>query len=151
LTQGKDYRDPRIAIKARVVATDLRRDLAILCLDRLPDEATGVELAEHAPKPGDTVYGVGNSGNTGKLPDQFVLWKQYQSKFTRSVFSTQPMRNTGHTMDSWAVEVESQLDPGDSGGPLVDAQGRLLGVVYGTDDNRGYAVAVDELRLLLAR
>jgi S1-C subfamily serine protease len=151
LTQGKDYQDPRIAIKARVVATDSRRDLAILRLEHVPADVRSVELVEDAPKPGDTLYGVGNSGNDGKLPEQFVLWKQYQSKFIRSVFSTQFIKNIGQTMDSWAVEVEGPLEPGDSGGPLVDGDGRLVGVVYCVDGNKGYAVDVGELRLLLDR
>src|SRR5262245_33309543 len=144
VSEAKDYNDPRFAIKARVVATDLRRDLAVLQLDQGPADVTSVELAEHAPKPGEMVYGVGNSGNTGKPIEQFVLWKQYQSKFTRSAFSTQPMKNTGQTMDSWAVEMDSPRDPGDSGGPVVDGQGRLVGIVYGTNDGKGYAVDIEE-------
>src|SRR5262245_17762697 len=151
VTEAKDYQDSRFAIKARVVATDLRRDLAVLQLDQGPADVTSVELAEHAPKPGEMVYGVGNSGNTGKPIEQFVLWKQYQSKFTRSAFSTQPMKNTGQTMDSWAVEMDSPRDPGDSGGPVVDGQGRLVGIVYGTNDGKGYAVDIEEVRMLLDR
>jgi len=149
VTEAKDYNDPRFAIKARVVATDLRRDLAVLRLEHVPADVTSVELAEHAPKPGDTVYGVGNSGNTGKPIEQFVFWKQYQSKFMRSAFTTQPMWNTGHTMDSWAMELDGPRDPGDSGGPLVDGQGRLVGIVYGTNDGKGYAVDIEEVRMLL--
>jgi hypothetical protein len=40
---------------------------------------------------------------------------------------------------------------GDSGGPLVDAEGRLVGVAFAEDKKNGFAVDVDEVRILLDR
>ncbi|MBI3411442.1 MAG: trypsin-like peptidase domain-containing protein [Planctomycetes bacterium] len=148
---AKEYLVRRSDMIARVVATDSRRDLAILRLDHIPSDVSALELAQDGPKPGQTVYGIGNTGNEGKALEQFSLWKAYESKVTRMVFSTQFMKNTGRTMDTWALELETPIHPGGSGGPLIDGDGKLVGMAYGAHEDKGYSVHFDELRMLLDR
>ncbi len=49
------------AIKAKLIASDSRRDLALLKLDRVPDEAISLGIAEKSAVPGQRVFSIGAS------------------------------------------------------------------------------------------
>jgi len=40
---------------------------ALIRIDRLPENATGLKLAESSPDPGDSVHSIGNPGKSGAL------------------------------------------------------------------------------------
>ena len=151
VTDAEAYLRAKTGIRARVLAVDGKRDLALLQLDRLPDGVAALPLADESPAPGQVVFGIGNSGNTGKPLGQGSCWKQYQGKVNRVAFSMMFLANVGQTMHSWTVEMAADVKPGDSGGPLVDDQGRLVGVVNAEDKDKGYAVDIEEVRLFLDR
>lgn len=53
------------------------------------------------------------------------------------------------TVEREVYTVRGQVRAGNSGGPLVDAQGRVLGVVFGaavTDDDTGYVLTLKEVQ-----
>jgi len=149
---ASDYLRGKSGITGRVVATDADRDLAVLQLDRVPAGVPAVELADRAPAPGTPVFAIGNSTGAAKTIAQAKLWNHYSSKVNRLAFSTQTLENDGNRqVHTWAIVLEDRVSPGDSGGPLVDAKGRLTGVVFAQDKDHGYAIDVEEVRLVLDR
>ena len=109
------------AVHGRVVHRDVRRDLALLRLDALPDHVQAIPLAAQSADPGDTVHSIGNSGvRRGRCG------------------ATPPGRCAGVPCPGppggRAAEGPHHRDPvahqrGDSGGPLVNDRGELVGVV----------------------
>lgn len=97
------------------------RDLALLKLDRLPEESDAVPLAEHRPSPGEPVYSVGNPRASDAL---FV----FSSGTVRQVYRRKFSYATGQQVDAEVVESQSPINPGDSGGPVVNGDGKLIGV-----------------------
>jgi tetratricopeptide (TPR) repeat protein len=98
------------------------RDLALLKLDRLPDECRAVPLADDSPSPGEPLYSVGNPGASHAL---FV----FSSGIVRQVYRRQFSYATGQAVDAQIIESQSPINPGDSGGPVVNGDGNLVGVV----------------------
>jgi S1-C subfamily serine protease len=121
----------RDGIKAKVIALDRKRDLALLQLDELPKEAEAIPLAPASPSPGQNVHSVGNPGDSGALwvytPGKVrqVYFKKWQAK----------LGNETATFEAEVVETDSAINPGDSGGPLVDDKGQLIGVTQGISLN----------------
>jgi S1-C subfamily serine protease len=128
------------AIQARVVASDFRRDLAILELESIPSGVKQISLADRSPKPGQTLHTIGNSGG-----DIGLLWRYIPGKVRQVGVTT---RTTGRCVGVRLVENTSSWNPGDSGGPVVDDRGVLVGLVsFGLDGNQlNYAIDIQEIR-----
>lgn len=100
-------------LKARVVARDTGRDLAVLRVDAVLEP---LEVASGAARPGQLVFAVGN-------PWGF-----------RGVVTAGIVHNAGHATGEGpalldgSIRADLDLAPGNSGGPLVDAAGRVLGI-----------------------
>lgn len=136
------------AVKAAVVARDVKRDLAIL-------KATGVK-AEVDPialdltfKPTETTpvftfgfpFGEALSRTKGN-PAISV---------GRGAISSLRLDENG---EEAAVQIDGALNPGNSGGPVVDAKGRLVGVAVATIRGAGIGFAIPPTvlqRLLVGR
>jgi S1-C subfamily serine protease len=146
-----EYIRGKTGIRAKVVATDANRDLALLQLDRLPEGVPSLEIAESAPGASTPVFAIGNSGNGSRQIATLTLWKQYRTKVTKLTYSQQTLENAGMTVHTWAIVLDDRVFPGDSGGPLVDAKGQLVGVLFCQDKEHGYAVDAEEVRLLLEK
>ncbi|CAM3807262.1 S1C family serine protease [Deinococcus frigens] len=124
---GKSYR-------ARVTAFDARADVALL-------EVQGrgpfpfLPLAARAPRVGETVLAVGNSGGDFLQPRRGKLLR----------LGASPGRAD---FPQGTLEMNAPLAPGDSGGPIIDSLGNAIGVVsYISVDSSGqtrrsYAVPV---------
>ncbi|CAM3990829.1 S1C family serine protease [Deinococcus marmoris] len=124
---GKSYR-------AKVTAFDARADVALL-------EVQGrgpfpfLPLAARAPRVGETVLAVGNSGGDFLQPRRGELLRLGASA-GRADFP------------QGTLEMNAPLAPGDSGGPIIDGLGNAIGVVsYISVDSSGitrrsYAVPV---------
>lgn len=106
----------RRALTAKPVWFDRKRDVALLKLSRVPKNTQAVRLAKESPKPGETIFAVGNSSlNLGGL---FGL----VAGTTRGVYAR-----------SWdgvtVIDSTIATNQGDSGGPVVNANGELVGIV----------------------
>ncbi|OLV15341.1 S1C family serine protease [Deinococcus marmoris] len=124
---GKSYR-------AKVTAFDARADVALL-------EVQGrgpfpfLPLVTRAPRVGETVLAVGNSGGDFLQPRRGKLLRLGASA-SRADFP------------QGTLEMNAPLAPGDSGGPIIDGLGNAIGVVsYISVDSSGitrrsYAVPV---------
>lgn len=118
----------RLAIPGEVVETDKQADLALIRLDRLPEGAIELPLAERSPEPGQPVHSIGNPGKSGALwvytPGKVrqVYTKRWKAKLDE---------RTILEFHAKVIETDSPTNPGDSGGPLVNDRAELVGVTQG--------------------
>lgn len=115
---------PNNGIPARVVATTVNEDLAVLQVDALPEGIEALPLAARSPEPGESVYSIGNPGASDALwvftvgQVRAVYQKRWKTGGDREVVWRQAR----------VVETSSPVNHGDSGGPLVNARGELVAV-----------------------
>lgn len=112
-------------IRGNVLLADQKRDLALVELTSLPEDAPAIELAEAGPGPGEMVHSIGNPSASG------VLWP-YTSGTVRSVYRKQ-FRTQAGEHDMRIVETQSPINPGDSGGPVVNGEGKLVAISQSLD------------------
>jgi predicted Zn finger-like uncharacterized protein len=108
----------------KVLDKDVRRDLALVQLDRVPDGIEALPVAKRSTGPGETVHSIGNPGSSGGL------WV-YTSGTVRQVYHYQWGTTDGGSHEAQIVETQNPTNHGDSGGPLVNARGELVGVTQG--------------------
>jgi S1-C subfamily serine protease len=141
----------RVAITGRVIATDPKRDLALIRLDTVPKDAKALPLAGRSPRPGETVHAIGNSG----VRDG-VLWR-YSKGEVRQVYRRKlRVDEDDRTFEVEARMVETQIpaNPGDSGGPVVNDRGELVGITQGGNLSSQlvtFAIDVSEVQTVVAR
>ncbi|MGI9515976.1 MAG: S1 family peptidase [Pirellulaceae bacterium] len=124
-----------LGIRAEVVATDKARDIAILKLDRIPEDIVAIEIGEPT-RPGQNVHSIGNPGASD------AMWIYTYGK-VRQNYYRKTRYDFGYTQMQM-LETDSPINPGDSGGPMVDDQGRLVGISQGlSNDSRLYSYGVD--------
>lgn len=126
-----------------VVYFDAAEDLAVIAVDEV----------DAAPLPLTTTLPVGASAVVQGYP--------YGGPFTQtpaqvlSVGSAAvPDIGAATTSLRSIYALAAGIEPGDSGGPLLDADGAVAGIVFAraqTDQNRGYAMTVEELMPVVAR
>jgi hypothetical protein len=144
-------RADRFAIPGRIVAVDKQADLALLQLDRLPDDVPAIPIAAASPAPGENVHAIGNTGKSG------ALWgyvKGTVRQVYRKKWKAQLDRTRVLTFEARVIETDSPTNPGDSGGPLLNDRGELVGVTQGGAVNAQLVstfVDVSEVKQLLNR
>lgn len=124
ITEGKYYeqRITELGIPAEVVKSEVKRDLTLLRLARLPDDAAALRLAGRSVSPGQVLHTIGGlpqgaQGMWTYCPGtvrqvSFMEW-QYKDKLPRGAD---------------VIESTMPINPGNSGGPVVDNRVRLVGV-----------------------
>lgn len=128
MASAKYYLGKTRTINGRVVAQDQARDLALIQLDGLPDDAKELKLAKDSARPGDDVHSIGNSGLASKAP---MLWR-YTRGNVRQVYTRKLKSGDGAT-DVQLVETQSPVNMGDSGGPVLNDHGEVVGVAAAYD------------------
>ncbi len=108
-------------IRAVVIDRDSRRDLALVQLDRLPDEMSALPLATKSPTPGEKVFSLGAwpFGSEG-------MWI-FTAGEVRSVYD----RTHANGYVCRIVETQLPTNQGNSGGPVINDKGELIAVVEG--------------------
>jgi hypothetical protein len=143
-------RSGRLGVPGEVVEIDKQADLALVRVDRVPDDAAEIAIGT-SPDPGQTVHSIGNPGRSGALwvytPGKVrqVYGKRWQAKLDE---------RTILTFDAKIIETDSPTNPGDSGGPLANDRGELIGVTQGGAlDAQALSTFVDisEVKRLLNR
>ena len=141
----------KLGITGEVVEVDKAADLALIRIDRIPEGAVELPIADESPDPGQTVHSIGNPGRSG------ALWVYTPGK-VRQVYSkswkAKLDEKTVHTFEAKVIETDSPTNPGDSGGPLVNDKGELIGVTEGgATDAQLLSLFVDlsEVKKLLRR
>jgi HEAT repeat protein len=107
-------------IRAKVVATEASRDLALIQLDSVPESALPVPISAMVASPGQNVHSIGNPASSK------AMWL-YTSGSIRQIYQKN-WRDAGGAREAWVVETQSPINPGDSGGPLVNDNCQLLGI-----------------------
>jgi hypothetical protein len=140
------YRTGGRRTTGRVIYSDVRRDLALVVLDSLPDGVTELELAENSPEPGDTVHAIG-------CPGQSIGMWVYGHGYVRTVAEIDLAGELLATRPTSVIETQLPLNAGDSGGPLVNYKGQLVGVNTGKAllaDLMSISMDVSEVKQFLA-
>jgi hypothetical protein len=105
-----------------VIYDSVRRDLAILQVEKLPAGIKALELATRPARPGQTVHLVGNSSEgLGAL-------FSYCQGYVRNVYYWQ---QRGANI----VTTQMPVNKGDSGGPMVNALGEVVGFCAQSTNN----------------
>ncbi len=131
----------------KIVGIDLNSDLAVVQVDRLPEGALPLPLAD--PKSlavGQTVVAIGNPfGLDGTL--------------TRGIISALGRTIPGLTTFNIpeAIQTDAPINPGNSGGPLLNLQGEVIGVnaqietggTSRTNTGVGFAIPVSVVQLVV--
>lgn len=138
------YAKERKPIRAEIVDTDPKRDLALLILDEIPDEAIALPLSSQPTRPGDQVHQLGNPGASD------AMWV-YTSGTVRQVYRTTAKYPEGLECDYLRVETQSPTNPGDSGGPVVNNAGEIVAINHASGGGilMTHFIDVRELKELL--
>lgn len=103
--------------EADVVGRDAFADLAVLRVDRTPEYADALPIAEDPPDPGQEVVAIGSPfGLEGTVTHGIV------SGVNRSMPT-----DRGYAVPD-VVQTDAPVNPGNSGGPLLDCDGAVVGV-----------------------
>ena len=125
LTDSWQYAKKLKAIKATIIDTDPARDLALLVLDEVPEDAVDLPLSDTPVHPGDRVHQLGNPSASD------AMWI-YTSGTVRQVYRTKVTLSNGQFCDYQRVETRSPTNPGDSGGPVVNDSGEIVAIHHAT-------------------
>jgi S1-C subfamily serine protease len=130
-------------VRAKVVATDERADLALVHVDR--GDLWPLQLGVSSSlRVGEPVIAIGNALS---LDGALTASSGIVSALDRTVTT-----EDGATYDH-LVQTDAAINPGDSGGPLLDAAGRVVGInVVAVEDaqNIGFAIPIDAASEVLA-
>jgi len=132
-------------ISATLVLSDPGRDLAVLKIDRVPENAVAIEFAEKGARPGQTIHSIGNPS----ISD--ALWV-YTYGTVRQVYRKKLKLSPGFTVTARIVETQSPINPGDSGGPIVNNKGELVAISQAFQPKGrliSYGIDVQEVRSVL--
>lgn len=135
LGDGEPIGSLKKAVRGRVIAKDVDRDLAVVSAPGLAGKPLQLFKGEDMYV-GETVYTVGNpEGQEG-------------------TFSSGMTSNFQMTKDplTFHVQFTVPVSPGSSGGPLVNSRGEVIGIIdtqLNVGQNLNFAVAAAHLRSLL--
>lgn len=129
---------------ARVVAIDVRQDLALLAIDPMPPSLKFEPVVLGKPKGGEDVYFFAFDDDS-----QFVRAAKIRRRLridTEDIYLREKVSRPG-------LEVELSVKVGNSGGPLVNKTGELVGLVWSTSRvvaDRSWATRAEAIESLVA-
>ena len=130
----------RYLTKGKVIAQNVKNDLAIVQLVQVPTTAREIKHnfsknVEDSMSQGDIVHILGNPGER--------LWNYTQGTFQRAL-------NTCGIPEGACLEITGDAEAGNSGGPILNSQGVLVGILTsGTDETWTGAVPTRNIKVLL--
>src|SRR5262245_12399772 len=88
VTATEEYlkRGADLIIRGKVIARDAKRDLALVQLEKLPQEVGVLKLAETSAAHDEAIMSIGNSGLAGVPIEKGTLWKMRTGKVTVKAF-----------------------------------------------------------------
>ena len=136
------------AISATLVASDPKKDLAIIQLESLPEGSRAISLAKAAAKPGQVVLAVcasfSSKGMWWSAPGSVsqVRPLQWQDK---SPFDNSQLQFQARVLECRFIPLPTQ-----PGGPLVNERGECVGMYWGTNPQHTFmGIEVSEIRTML--
>jgi putative serine protease PepD len=140
LLRGLDQLKKEHVVLATVIATDARRDLAILAVEKLPTSLRPVPLGESdGVEVGQDVVSIGHPRG--------LLWSYTEGVVSQVRPDYQWTYESGSKHQATVIQTQTPTHPGSSGGALFDGSGRVVGVNYGgKDPTLSFAISVGEVR-----
>jgi len=123
-----------IGVPCTIVRVDHLNDLA-LCRMEATADVKPLTLAPDSPKPGTTVYAIGNPRGLEKTISQ-GLFTGYRDVDGQRV-----------------VQISAAISPGSSGGPILNTAGQVVGVTVSSlqaGQNLNFAVPIEVVRAFIA-
>jgi serine protease Do len=119
----------RYPVKARVVGSDARTDIAVLKVERV-DEATNLAFgSSERTRIGEGVFTIGNPFGYGHTVTSGILSARN--------------RTIGQGPFDDFIQTDAAVNPGNSGGPLFNARGEVIGINTALlSDARGISFAI---------
>src|SRR5262249_36673345 len=128
-TDKKTYKDTAIAgkaIKAKVLHYDIKRDLALIQLEKIPAGTPAIPLAKNSPRQGTTAW---NIGRPGKVEQVFSITEgKVRSVGIENHLVSGPGGDDAFRVQCKMVTTTNPTNPGDSGGPLFNSKGHQVAV-----------------------
>lgn len=135
------------AVTGRVVARDKEKDLAVLRVTKLPEDARAISLAKEDPRPDDRLQVIGNPGINPNL------WRTALGAVSE-IGKLERTYPDGHKVSMTALYFYCDVTGGYSGGPVLDSNGRLVGICHANNFSEGglgsLAVLYREVKEILA-
>lgn len=135
------------AAAGRVIARDKVKDLAVLRVEKLPEETRSISLAKEDPQPNDMLQAIGNPGINPNL------WRSALGSLN-AIGQCQRTYEGGHRVNVMALFFYSDIVGGYSGGPVLDSNGRLVGICHAVKTAEGgidaTAIHYREIKAILA-
>ena len=141
---------------ARVVGVEAQKDIALVQVEGAGDSLPVVHLGNSgAAQQGDAVLAIGNAL---ALAGGETVTEGIVSALNRSLTATTDEGTTERL--SGLIQTDAPINPGNSGGPLVNASGQVVAMntAVATSSqgnapaqNVGFAIAVDEIRTVVAQ
>jgi S1-C subfamily serine protease len=132
IADGKIYQqafENKEFLRGKVVKKAKGQDLAVVELDKVPEDTPALKLAARSASPGQTVYSIGNAG-ASKARWQIVAgFVRQADHFEWEV----PVGGKIQSFDADVLYTTSPTNPGDSGGPLVNDRLQLVAVTQGAN------------------
>lgn len=132
-----------LTVAAEIVGTDAYNDLAVLKVERTPEELVPVSLGQSSTlRVGQRAVAIGNPLGLEQSLSVGVISALNRQLATDSEF--QALYDV--------IQTDAAINQGNSGGPLLDSQGNVIGVntaipnVTGASIGIGFAVSVDTVR-----
>ncbi len=134
VTEGDRNLIPSRAIHGKVVDSDPTTDLSIVQVDKLPDTAIALPIAQRSATPGQTVHSIAGSSMGSQS-----LWT-YSSGHVRQLVHGK-LANDG---EARLLESDMATNQGNSGGPVFNDQGQVVAVVEGhRTDARNVSIYIE--------
>jgi S1-C subfamily serine protease len=142
---------PSLRSRAKVIAKDTTRDLAVLRLDVIPKGMQAIPLATASPGPGTRIHSIGNPGATKQMW-VFRTGKVLKDSHERFTPKDKDPKKPEQTIDCQIVTTDLLNQAGESGSPLFSDGGEMVGVVAAISQNpaRSYSIEVSEVKSFLA-
>jgi tetratricopeptide (TPR) repeat protein len=139
LADKKKYIRSDRPIRGWVIATDPKRDLAVIELEVVPHATTAMKFATDSLCPGESVHLVGNPGTSE------LLWVYNTGKVHQVSSRKLQDGHNGRVLNALLMEIRTQnsVIPGYSGGPAVNDRGELVGVATMSNPAADWAWCVD--------
>lgn len=147
-TPYKDQLEKGEGIAATVIATAPKSDLAIIQLEKLPDDAKSLRLAKGAPRAGQRVLVVCAAYSTKEM------WTYSPGIIAGAAprkWHDAGLGDPGFDFDCRVIQTEHFLDRGQMGGPVVNERGEVVAMHWGASAEGGTIhIDASEIRTLLA-
>ncbi|MFN4259818.1 MAG: serine protease [Gemmataceae bacterium] len=145
------YKDHRTTLRerghtvtGRVIATDERRNLALIELESVPPDVVPLPLAQTSPVPGEALHCIGNPNGIE------AVWV-YSAGVVRQLVPAN-LEQTKEKPDPLVVLAQLPLHSRDGGAPVLNDGGQLVALTSGRDAPQqlaSYCLAVSEVRAFL--